>query len=328
MMRLTRLEWAVTQGIYIWWTIIHIVLMIWATAEVKASEGSASTVLRVFMLVYALIIFASDITVRIVRQLPNEAQAKRCVRGSRKRYEKCDEGILEKIKSKLLNCVSLAVLFKLLFSILASAVLVLKITNLDIRGPVWIKGFFLLFGWLMLLFPLTSFSPMYKLISVLEYIVMKDMLPWIVIYITISIGFATAIALHFDELSSSNSCEDLTRFLNRTGHTLFELVIMTSGLDTDLKHVRSLACIFEDNKKSVFVKLFLITLYAVISAVVLLSMLIAIMSNTVTEAQQDKGWRQYQVSYFSSYLNVVCRPFECNRSLIWSLLNTLIMIKN
>ena len=122
-----------------------------ATAEVKASEGSASTVLRVFMLVYALIIFASDITVRIVRQLPNEAQAKRCVRGSRKRYEKCDEGILEKIKSKLLNCVSLAVLFKLLFSILASAVLVLKITNLDIRGPVWIKGFFLLFGWLMLL---------------------------------------------------------------------------------------------------------------------------------------------------------------------------------
>ena len=120
---------------------------------------------------------------------------------------------------------------------------------------------------------------------------------WIIIYMIISIGFATAIKLQFQELPGSPPCVDyqpeLKGFLQETGGTLFELMVMTSGLDTDIKHVRSLGCIFKDSAKSVYTVLFLITVYAVISAVVLLNMLIAIMSNT---AQKDKGWRLYQVS--------------------------------
>ena len=126
------------------------------------------------------------------------------------------------------------------------------------------------------------------------------MFPWIIIYVIISIGFATAMKLQFDQLPSTSSCiadqPELVGFLHKNGHTFFELVIMTSGLDTDLKHVRNLECMFNYNAHSVSVILFLITMYAIVSAVVLLNMLIAIMSNTVTEAQQDKGWRQYQVS--------------------------------
>ena len=73
------------------------------------------------------------------------------------------------------------------------------------------------------------------------------MIPWIMIYTTISIEFATTITLQFDQLTNSSTCEDLTGFLNKTGHTFFELIIMTSGLDTNLKHV-----LLEEYAKSVF----------------------------------------------------------------------------
>ena len=84
-------------------------------------------------------------------------------------------------------------------------------------------------------------------------------------------------------------------FLNHTGSTLYELIAMTSGLDSELKEVRSIACLFESNQQEATPILVFITIYAIISAVVFLNMLIAIMSNTVTEAQKDKGRRQYQV---------------------------------
>ena len=127
------------------------------------------------------------------------------------------------------------------------------------------------------------------------------MFPWFLLYLTISAGFASAIQLQFQLLPGNTTClgeeHDLKTVLYQTGNALFELVIMTTGLDTDLKHVRNLACLFEYNNRSVNTILTLVTFYAVISAVVLLNMLIAIMSNTVTEAQQSKGWRQYQVRF-------------------------------
>ena len=165
-----------------------------------------------------------------------------------KEYKKLqdDEGILQNLFNQTVLVVELS------FAILACVMLILKITDLKEDGYTQIKGFFLLFGWLMLLVLMMSYRPVYKLISVLKYIIIRDMIPWIMIYTTISIGSATAITLQFDQLQSSSSCEDLTGFLNKTGHTFFELVIMTSGLDTDLKHFWSLSCLFEENAESVF----------------------------------------------------------------------------
>ena len=175
------------------------------------------------------------------------------------------------------------------------------VTNMNNDIYVWIKGFFLLFGWLLLLIPLRSYSPVYKLISVLKHITITDMFPWILLYITISSGFASAIQLQFQLLPGNVTCleeeHDLQEVLHHAGNALFELVIMTTGLDTDLKHVRNIACLFEHNQRSVHIILLLVTIYAVLSAVVLLNMLIAIMSNTVTETQQSKGWKQYQVNF-------------------------------
>ena len=306
MRSLTMLEWRVSQRIHILWMILHFVLMILATTDTTSSDSDwslASTVLGIVVLIYSTIISVSHFTVRIMRRRPNKDHAKRSVQESIKQYKKHreHEGKFARILSSPLLLINEAVsLLELSFTGFSWAVFIPKMLNLDTNDHIWIKGLFLLFGWLMPLSPLTSFSPIYKLISVLKYIVIKDMFPWIVIYIVISIGFATAVRLQFEQLPPSASCvndqPELVGFLHDTKHTLFELVIMTSGLDTDLKHIRNLACLFEHNSKRVYMILILITLYAVISAVVLLNMLMAIMSNTVTEAQQDKGWRQYQVS--------------------------------
>ena len=328
MMSLTWLEWRVTQWFHLLWMIVHIVFMVFATIEITTSDYSTvwsagSSVLCVFILVYTLFLTVLHLLVKIMKRRPNRVQAKQSVDTSRKKYEKDNEGIYDWILSAVLTIISETVLIvELLFTGFTWAVFAPKMTNIDMTGHVWIEGFFLLFGWLMLLFPLTSFSLIYKLISVLKYIVIRDMFPWIIIYTTISVGFALAIKLQIDQLPSSSSCEDLTGFLNKTGHTFFELVIMTSGLDTDLKHVRNLACLFEHESKSVSVILFLITLYAVISAVVLLNMLIAIMSNTVTEAQRDKGWRQYQVSWvfeLKCNMNAFTYEIPCSSELCFKL---------
>ena len=131
------------------------------------------------------------------------------------------------------------------------------------------------------------------MISVLRYTVFYDLFSWIIIYLIFSIGFATAILLQFQLLPSAAACfgeeANLMGFLNQTGNALYELVLITSGLESDLKEVRSIACLFESNQQETTPILVFITTYAIISAVVFLNMLIAIMSNTVTEAQNDKG---------------------------------------
>ena len=121
------------------------------------------------------------------------------------------------------------------------------------------------------------------------------MFPWILLYITISSAFASAIQLQFQLLPNSPTCIEEDHEMKGTLpdfiRTLFELILMTTGLDTEITQVQNVACVFKHHQRKAHATMILITLYAVISAVVLLNMLIAIMSNTVTEAQQGKGWR-------------------------------------
>ena len=292
MMRLTRLEWKRTRMINVLWMIVHISLMVLTSFQITTYNDPLWS--AVLTLMYGTIITGSHLVLIIMRLL-KRGQTTLSVEESIKKYEKDDGEKMDKYLSIPLKISGKTIIVCELFFTVFALFIISKI-NLDTEDLEMMKGFFLLFGWLMLLFPLRSFSPIYKLISVLKYIVIRDMFPWITIYITISLGFALAIRLQFGQLPSSSSCEDLTAFLDKTGRTFFELVVMTSGLETDLRNARSLACLFGNNSKRVYMILFLITLYAVISAVILLNMLIAIMSNTVTNAQRDKGWRQYQVS--------------------------------
>ena len=320
MRSLCRLEWGISQRLHLLWMIVHLILIILAAIEIReidkdSTERSAtSTALGVIVLMYVTIVTSSHFMVKLLRfkrQRKNKENGNTFVRGSLERYNKSPgkEGVFDCIMLATAIFDEVVFLTELTFACFAWAVYIRQMANLDRSDYVWIEGFFLLFGFLMLLIPVTSYNRVYKLISVLKYIFRYDILPWTLIYVTISTGFATAIRLQFDQLPSNSTCvddqPDLTGFLQDTGNTLFELVAMTSGLDTDLKHVRNLACLFYSNSKNGFVILLMLTMYAITSAIVFLNMLIAIMSNTVTETQKDKGWRQYKVSkYFDlNFLN-------------------------
>ena len=192
------------------------------------------------------------------------------------------------------------IIIRFFFAAFTWAVFIISLVDISSNHYAWIKGTFLLFGWLVLLIPLWSYSPVYQLIEVLKDISIKDMFPWILLYITISSAFASAIQLQFQLLPDSTTCiaedSDIQGILPDYIHALYELILMTTGMDTDLKHVRNLACLFEHNQKEAPAILLLVTTYAIVSAVVLLNMLIAIMSNTLSIAQRGKKWRQYQVS--------------------------------
>ena len=311
MRSLCRLDWRISQRIHLLWMMVHLVLIILAAVEIRVTDknsterSAASTALGVIVLMYVTIIRTSHFMVKVMRfrrQRRNKDNRKTFIRGSIERYErnKEKEGIFDCIMPATVIFDEVVFLTELIFAGFAWAVYIWTMANYDRSDYVWIEGFFLLFAFLMLLIPVTSYSRVYKLISVLKYILRYDILPWTLIYVTISTGFATAIRLQFDQLPSNSTCDgeqpDLAGFLQDTGNTVFELVAMTSGLDTELKNVRHLACLFHYNDKSGFVILLMITMYAISSAIVLLNMLIAIMSNTVTEAQKDKGWRQYKVS--------------------------------
>ena len=310
MISLTKLEWRVSYWMHVLWMITHFILMMLVSIEVSyersgsSSWSAKSILLGIIILLYSSIVTVLHVIVKIRFGRKKRNKEHSFIEGSIRRYNRNleDSGILPFITSTPLIIFNESVLIlELLFTGFAWAVTVLRFTDFKLREHVWVEGFFLLFGWLMLLIPITSFSPIYKLISVLRNIILKDMLPWMVIYMIITMGFAMAIKLQFVQLPISSPCfddeADLSGYLHRTGHTLLELITMTSGLDTDLKHVGNLSCLFQYNSRSVFVILLLVIAYAVISALVLLNMLIAIMSNTVTEAQQDKGWRQYQVGH-------------------------------
>ena len=302
MTQLTHMEQNVSRVMYSVWMLIHFLLMVFATATVTAYHIDFRPVLVAFLLIYSTIISISHCARKVImfnnkrhKTIPERLSVKNSI----KRYQKPHEKDL--IYQFFSTYLEIALVTELSFTAFAWAVYVPEMLDLDLSDHVWIKGFFLLLGWLKLLIPMTSIGVVYKLISVLKDVAIYDILPWLLIFYTISIGFATAINLEFQQLPSNSTCtgdqHDLVGFLQGTIETLLEVMLMTYGLGSDLKDIGSVRCLSRQNGKSGLVPLLLVTSYAMISAVIFLNILIAIMSETVTKAQRDKGWRQYQVGH-------------------------------
>ncbi len=113
----------------------------------------------------------------------------------------------------------------------------------DLTTYIWVKGTAMLAGWLYTLIPARAFSPIYNFLVALKYIISKDMVPFLLFYGVISIAFGCALQLQFQLLSVENlsDCQDCTGyqdFYHSISHTTSELLVMTFGMDTDLKHVQ------------------------------------------------------------------------------------------
>ena len=166
----------------------------------------------------------------------------------------------------------------------------------------WVKGVFLFLGWLIVLIPARTFRPIYTFLSTLKSIVVKDMLPFVLFYLTITIAFSCAVQLQLQMLSVES--EDGFGFdvLFHDVHKVFqELVVVTTGMETELKNIQDITDRFhKDALSSTFIRLLLIA-YAVLSVIILLNMLIAMMGTTLSMviSKEGTGWRQHQVRNIS-----------------------------
>ena len=305
MVTLSKSQWRIYQLFSIIWMVIHFGLMSFITYQSKreistAKKGfleksSITSKFDALILIYSSLVFLINLLVKMIIKCNSKLE------DQRHEIEKKDTGILSKVtKAVKMLLDKTEIIVRFFFFAFTWAVFIASLVEINRNDYAWIKGSFLLFGWLVLLIPLRSYSPVYQLIEVLKYITITDMFPWILLYITISSAFASAIQLQFQLLPYSPTCIDEEHEMKGTLpdyiQALFELVLMTTGLDTEITQVQNVACVFEHHQRKPYATTVLITLYAVISAVVLLNMLIAIMSNTISKAQQGKGWRQYQVS--------------------------------
>ena len=197
--------------------------------------------------------------------------------------------------------------------------------SFTVEHYLWMKGGVILTGWIIILLQARAYSPIYNFISVLKYIFVKDMVPFLLFYSILSIAFGCAIQLQFQLLGQENVQQDefgsistFGNFLTSVPFVVWELFIMTEGLDTNLRHVQNVGYLFELERFRSFMIELLLFVYGLISTIILLNMLIAAMSTTYSDViqKQGRGWRQYQVcnpSYVISGFKII---FQVNTSIV------------
>ena len=162
----------------------------------------------------------------------------------------------------------------------------------------------ILTGWIIVLILGKAYSPICNFISVLKYIFVKNIVPFLLFYVILSIVLGCAIQLQFQLLTEETvkidefgSISTFGNFFTSVPYVVWELFIMTEGLDTNLRHVQNAGYLFKLDKRRSFVIEVLIFIYGLISLIILLNMLIATIGTTYSEVitKQGKRWRQYQV---------------------------------
>ncbi len=217
MRKLTTWQWKVYQFFSIFWLCLHSSVMIWsmidAQQELKSciqknltsSESLAYSVqykaADIFLLFYAWLVFVC------AAALPCGRVFQKCLKQSLivQTYEQSlkaamDKGILNNF-TKILEFVSeqTDVIIPLVFAVSSLATLA-QGKSVDQHTYASWKGAFLLFGWLIVLIPARTYSPIYNFISTLKVIFLNDMVPFFGFFFIITLAFACAIYLQFQLL--------------------------------------------------------------------------------------------------------------------------------
>ena len=316
---LARHQWYVYQILFINLLVFHTSVMTWYTYEsqisVKRLNGtfpnrniidttSADFVIMIYILTLLSLTFMSYVYHKVLKRKHTE-----------KSKAEEDEGFPDYIETKgaILNGLTYLVAFiaehliKILFLAfgIGSVLLVIFGCHLDeftAEHYAWIKGIVIFSGWLLVLAIGRAYSPIYNFVTILKYIFVKDMVPFLLFYVVLSIAFGCAIQLQFQLLSEETFEEHgttwLVKFITSSPHVVWELFILAAGMDTDIKNIQSVGHMFTVNKYKTFYVELLLLLYGLASIVILLNMLIAAMNTTYSNVidKQGKGWRQFQVS--------------------------------
>ncbi len=334
--KLAKHQWYLYQVFIILFLLIHMTVMIWYTLESQTSvkrvngtvarfsypnrdsidAGSSDFIMMIYAASLALMYVASFVITLIRKRL----------KGYVSTYGKSEtfsdyieaEGAILNSLTHVVAFVAEYLSFILPFVFIVSSILLVflgrYVDSFTVENYVWMKGLAILTGWLIMLLLGRAYSPIYNFISVLKYIFVKNLVPFLLFYVILSIAFGCAIQLQFQllrvhtaELEEFGSVAAFNNFFTSVSYVVWELFIMTEGMDTNLRHVQNVGYLFElDKYRSFYIEL-LIFLYGLISLIVLLNMLIATMNTTYSDVitKQGKGWRQYQVrvSYFSVFFS-------------------------
>ena len=188
------------------------------------------------------------------------------------------------------------------------------------------KGVTILSGWIIIPILFKTYSKIYTFVVILKYIFITCVVPYLLFYTFLTVGFGSAVQLQFQLLSDTGAkslVEDndddvecnavsVPNHLKRVTYVVWQLGVMTFGMDSKLKDLQNTGNVFyRERYCNLFVEIMLF-LYGVLSVTLLLNMLIAAMSKTYSDVmvKQAKGWRQYQVRFGSLLLQqiIVVQP--------------------
>ena len=315
---LGRHQWYIYQMLFVFYFLIHTSIMIWYTyasqTVVKMLNDSDSNgkpigaqTQDVVLVVYSVLL----VVVMGIYYIFHRVTKK----GSSKRSQLDDSDLFEdyvEAKGAILNLLTYAValiadqLNKIIGVTFVFGSILLLILSREADGftpehYAWLKGIVIFCGWMIVLIIGRAYSPIYNFVIALKYIFVKDMVPFLLFFVVLTVAFGCAIQLQF-QLLSPETVEDqsaiwLVNFLTSAPQVVWELAILTSGMDAEIMNVQSVGNMFKTDQYRTFYVEALLFLYGLTAIVILLNMLIAAMSETYLNviAKQGKGWRQFQV---------------------------------
>ncbi len=336
--RLLQWQWKVYQWFSILWLAVHTIIMLFfsinaqgvfitekesTTLAVKKSTRYFDRLLLGYSSTLCLLVFTSMLWTfcalgfsknpkqwrgEQLQEMWEKSKEKTKLKDKPKKLYKGDKGVfgyLTRIVNGLVSNIGL--LLRIAFFIFC---LLANIVSSN-QQYVVVKGFSLLFGWLIILVPARIYGPTFHVISTLKLLVINDMIPFLFFYLIITLAFACAVQVQFQLFhlgSFSPNTHDLIHHLQTLGTVFFELLVVTVGLDTDLKHIQGVTDSFGESPLNVTVMQVLLTTYCVLSALILLNMLIAMMGTTMDRVTQDEGliWKQHQVRSVGSSCGPCC----------------------
>ncbi len=184
-----------------------------------------------------------------------------------------------------------------------------KGTEKDMYGYADAKSIAMVCGWLILVFPARSFSYVYNFTTIMRYIFLRDLVPFGAFVTIIMTAFAYGIQIQFQKIPEANLLDDDQHYDYRnvpksTATVMFQLLLMGVGMTTDLSDVNTISDIFIESNVNELIIESLLTIYGIITILVLLNLIIALMGSTYeyVRQQQGKGWRQHHVSGYIKHI--------------------------
>ena len=317
---LAKYQWYVYQIFIIVFLVLHMSIMVWYTGETATSLHGANFSLYngdhintgsadLLIMIYAVLLVTIPLVLFLYWEIYTIRQGEVAIYKDRAKFSSYVEA-----EGALLNSITYMVAFlaehitRIVMTIFISAsiftlILSYQIDGITVEYYTWVKGVAILSGWIIVLLIARAYNPIYTFMSAMKYIIVKNMVPFLIFYLILTIAFGCAIQLQFQLLSEETVSDSeygsvaFRFFFNSVPYVVLELVIMTAGMDTDLKNIQNVGYLFEIDKYKSFVTEFLIFIYGLISIILLLNLLIATMNDTYSGviSEQGKGWRQYQV---------------------------------